>query len=117
MLYGGLYRPVNLVHVPAVSLQRVLVDSEVDRPGQATVTVKARLYNPDQARDALDSPSRSGTRAARWSTPPASASPLGQGEQVLAASPSIGPSSGRPANPACTSVTVTCKGRYGPARA
>ncbi len=30
MLYGGIHRPVNLVHVPAVSLQRVLVDSAVD---------------------------------------------------------------------------------------
>jgi beta-galactosidase len=39
--YGGLYRHVNLTYVPAVSLERVLVDTD-----KAAVSVKARLYNP-----------------------------------------------------------------------
>src|SRR5580658_6071396 len=39
--YGGLYRHVNLVYVPAVSLERVLVSTR----GSA-VTVSARLHNP-----------------------------------------------------------------------
>jgi beta-galactosidase len=42
--YGGIYRHVNLVYVPAVSLERVLVDTK----GSA-VTVTARLHNPANA--------------------------------------------------------------------
>ena len=44
-LYGGLYRYVNLVYVPALSLERVHVETTV-APGKATVTVRPRLYNP-----------------------------------------------------------------------
>jgi beta-galactosidase len=43
--YGGLYRRVNLVYAPALSLERVLVDTRV-APGGATVTISARLFNP-----------------------------------------------------------------------
>jgi beta-galactosidase len=53
VVYGGLYRPVNLVSVPALSLERVLVDSAVEK-GAATVTVKARLWNPRRLTDALE---------------------------------------------------------------
>ena len=43
--YGGLYRHVNLVYAPALSLERVLVDTRV-ASGSATVSVTARLFNP-----------------------------------------------------------------------
>ncbi len=46
-LYGGLYRPVHLVYVPAVSLQRVHVQSTARPDGPASVTIRGRLYNPD----------------------------------------------------------------------
>lgn len=46
--YGGLYRHVHLVYVPAVSIERVRVDSTVNG-GKATVEVKPRLYNPANA--------------------------------------------------------------------
>lgn len=45
-LYGGLYRYVNLVYVPAVSLERVHLESKVAIDGNATVTISGRLYNP-----------------------------------------------------------------------
>lgn len=45
-LYGGIYRHVHLVYVPAVSLERVHVAVSCDSADQATVQVKARLYNP-----------------------------------------------------------------------
>ena len=45
-LYGGLYRYVNLVYVPAISIERVHVGSSVDSRGRASVTVRVRLYNP-----------------------------------------------------------------------
>src|SRR5688572_24959239 len=45
-LYGGLYRYVNLVYVPAISLERVLIDPEVMPDGKARITIRHRLYNP-----------------------------------------------------------------------
>jgi beta-galactosidase len=46
MRYGGLYRPVNLVYLPPISLARVHVDAVVQPGRAAKVSVKARLYNP-----------------------------------------------------------------------
>jgi len=46
--YGGLYRPVELVYVPAVSLERVHVESNVVG-GKASASVRARLHNPAAA--------------------------------------------------------------------
>ncbi|HEY3840840.1 MAG TPA: glycoside hydrolase family 2 TIM barrel-domain containing protein, partial [Bryobacteraceae bacterium] len=45
-LYGGLYRYVNLVYVPAISLERVHVGTHVDPAGKASAKVRVRLYNP-----------------------------------------------------------------------
>ncbi len=45
-IYGGLYRHVTLKYVPAISLERVLIESIVKTKKQATIAVKARLYNP-----------------------------------------------------------------------
>jgi beta-galactosidase len=45
-IYGGLYRHVNRVYAPAVSLERVHVVSELQPKGGATATVRARLYAP-----------------------------------------------------------------------
>src|SRR6185503_13709308 len=53
-LYGGLYRYVNLVYVPAISIERVHVLPELLPNGKAKVTVRGRLYNPSQIRDALE---------------------------------------------------------------
>ncbi len=44
-LYGGLYRHVNLVYLPALSLERVHILPKV-ADGGAQITVAARLYNP-----------------------------------------------------------------------
>jgi beta-galactosidase len=45
-LYGGLYRPVNLVYVPEVSLEMVHIRTTAAADKPAAVTVDARLYNP-----------------------------------------------------------------------
>ncbi|WP_207535298.1 glycoside hydrolase family 2 TIM barrel-domain containing protein [Desertivirga arenae] len=47
-VYGGLYRYVNLVYTPALSIDKVFAFAEVDKAGKAgTLSVKARLYNPE----------------------------------------------------------------------
>jgi beta-galactosidase len=50
-LYGGLYRYVNLVYVPAISLERVHVETTITPQGKATVAFRARLYNPDALKE------------------------------------------------------------------
>jgi beta-galactosidase len=45
-LYGGIYRQVNLVYVPAVALETIHVLPIVAADGSAHVSVKGRLYNP-----------------------------------------------------------------------
>ncbi len=50
--YGGLYRHVNLVYAPAVSLDRVLIGTCVTEDS-ATVSVTARLSNPAASGDTL----------------------------------------------------------------
>ncbi len=51
--YGGLYRYVSLVYVPALSLERVHIDP-IMQPGRpAKISVKARIYNPASLQDDL----------------------------------------------------------------
>lgn len=45
-LYGGIYRYLNLVYVPAVSLERVHITPTVQPNRPARLSIKARLYNP-----------------------------------------------------------------------
>jgi beta-galactosidase len=47
-LYGGLYRHVNLVYLPVLSLDAVHIQPTVQTDGSALVTVAARLYSPLQ---------------------------------------------------------------------
>jgi beta-galactosidase len=53
-LYGGMYRHVNLVYVPAVSLETLHVRTELPSPkGQAKVAIIGTLYNPAGATEPL----------------------------------------------------------------
>ncbi|HJU92310.1 MAG TPA: glycoside hydrolase family 2 TIM barrel-domain containing protein [Pyrinomonadaceae bacterium] len=53
-LYGGLYRYVHLLFVPAISLERVHIEPQLLANGKAKVAIKARLYNPSSVRDELE---------------------------------------------------------------
>lgn len=50
-LYGGLYRHVHLRYVPKLSLERVHVQVEQASREEASIRLKARLYNPTGAED------------------------------------------------------------------
>lgn len=53
-LYGGLYRHLNLVYVPAISVEHFHVKSSLpDAVGSAQITVAARLYNPATLKQSL----------------------------------------------------------------
>lgn len=46
-LYGGLYRYVNLVYAPPLSIDKVFAYAEVDKDGkQGKLSIRARVYNP-----------------------------------------------------------------------
>jgi beta-galactosidase len=50
-LNGGLYRYVNLIYAPAISLEHVHVATDLLPDGKSRVTIRARLYNPSQLKD------------------------------------------------------------------
>jgi len=53
-LYGGLYRYVNLVYVPAVSAEFLHIETTVDESDKsANVKLHLQLYNPDSLEDEL----------------------------------------------------------------
>ena len=47
-LYGGVYRHVNLVYIPAVALKTIHILPSLAADRSAQVSVKGRLYNPSQ---------------------------------------------------------------------
>jgi len=53
-VYGGLYRYVNLVYVPAISLERVHIETKADAGGKASAAVRVRLYNPAALKDQVE---------------------------------------------------------------
>lgn len=53
-LYGGIYRHLRLVYVPAIAIELLHVKTDV-KPGQAAqCSVLARLHNPESLTDALE---------------------------------------------------------------
>jgi len=54
-LYGGMYRHVNLVYVPSVSIETVHIQTTLASPSaSAEITVVGTLYNPSNANGSLD---------------------------------------------------------------
>ncbi len=52
-VYGGLYRYLDLVYAPALSLDKVFAFAEVDKDGRmGKLNIKARFYNPASAASA-----------------------------------------------------------------
>ena len=52
-LYGGIYRHLRLVYVPAISIELLHIQSEVVQGQPAQCSILARLYNPTSLTDAL----------------------------------------------------------------
>lgn len=52
MVYGGIYRYLNLVYVPAFSIDKVFASATVDdKTNKGVVSVKARLYAPSASQN------------------------------------------------------------------
>src|SRR5215472_17461224 len=102
--YGGLYRPLNLAHVPAISLERVLIDAN-----KAAITVKARLYNPGGLKDSVQLDivvtGPDGKEVHRSSK----AMPAWNGAAEIAAFPVAAPAWWWPANPTLYTCSIALK--------
>jgi beta-galactosidase len=46
--YGGLYRHVSLVYLPAISLRRVHIEPSLINNGKGSIKLRTRFYNPTQ---------------------------------------------------------------------
>jgi beta-galactosidase len=46
-IYGGIYRYLNLIYTPAISVDKVFASAQVDKAGkQGKLNVRVRFYNP-----------------------------------------------------------------------
>jgi len=111
--YGGLYRHVTLVYVPAVSLERVHVEPALQSAGRATVKVRARLHNPGALKDELeltlvvtDPQDREAHRASQTLAP-------WNGAREIAAFELATPQCWSPKSPALYRCALTLKSRHG----
>ena len=104
-LYGGLFRYVNLVYVPAISIERVLIDSEVLPNGKAKVSIRFRLYNPQSLTDPV-------AVSLSLSDPKNREVFSGKGFETIIEKPDLW----SPDNPALYSCTVTLNSPHGPMR-
>jgi beta-galactosidase len=112
-LYGGLYRHVDLVCVPAISLERVHVEPIVNSAGDASVKVRARLYNPDsQADDVEVSVELRDSDGAVALTASQKMAPW-TGEKEIATGAIPKPRLWSPSHPALYDCTVTIKSVHG----
>jgi beta-galactosidase len=106
--YGGLYRHVSLVYVPAISLERVHIE-----PNKGSVKIRARLYNPTGLKDEVeltvevaDPQGKVVHRATQKLAPWA-------GEREIDAFELTAPQLWSPNSPALYRCTVTLKSRHG----
>ncbi len=95
-LYGGLYRYVNLLYVPAISIERVHIDTELQPNGKVKVLVKGRLYNPAQVKDEVEvSVDVYDPNGAVFIHSGRASSPMGRNSDTSPTSRSTNPRSGR----------------------
>lgn len=50
-LYGGIYRYLHLIYVPAISVEYAHIVTKVQNGDKAEIRVKAKLYNPEKLRE------------------------------------------------------------------
>jgi beta-galactosidase len=111
--YGGLYRYVNLIYVPAISLERVHIEVAMQSPREASISVKARLYNPSALKESLQI--QISIADSRGSVVQESSRRLNawKGEQELAAFTLNSPELWSPMNPVLYRCEVSLTSVYG----
>ena len=112
--YGGLYRHVTLVYVPAISLERVHVEPVLARTARPAVKVRARLHNPTALKDDVELARRSSRSAGQGhSSPQRRNSRRGRARRKSPRSKSPAPQLWSPKSPALYRCVVTLKSPHG----
>ncbi len=111
--YGGLYRHVSLVYVPAISLARVHIEPTLTADGKATVKIRARLYNPNSLKDEVELAVEVRDPQGNLVLTSTHKMAAGPGERELAAFEIISPKLWSPKSPALYSCAVTIKSAQG----
>jgi beta-galactosidase len=106
--YGGLYRHVHLVYAPAVSIERLHIDTT-----KATISVKARLHNPAGITDALTLETRIADPFGKVVHTASKSLPPWTGSTEIAAFPASTPALWSPAKPNLYRASVTVKSPHG----
>ena len=112
-LYGGLYRHVELLYVPAISLEQIHIEPALNNLSNATVKFRAQLYNPDSIADNVEvkveirNPDGEVVFTTNQTLTPWT------GEQEIAASTIPNPKLSFPSHPALYNCTVTVKSNHG----
>jgi len=111
--YGGIYRHVRLAYVPAISLQRIYVESTLTANQAGAVKVRARLYNPTRANNSLElSVSLRGPDGKTIQTRAATLTPW-SGEQEIATMDIPAPERWSPQSPRLYFCNVELKSQQG----
>ncbi len=112
--YGGQYRHVSLVYVPAISLDRVHVKPVIEGD-KATVSVSARLLNPSNATDnfsiVFDVQDKSGKSMFADMISPVSAAWIGDKQMFSFEIPK--PALWSPKSPSLYRIKITLKSQHG----
>jgi len=111
--YGGLYRHVSLVYVPAISLERVHIEPTLDPDGKATVKILSRFYNPMKLKGKVElNVQVSDTAGKIIYTHTGSVKPSSEMKKFVAFE-IADPQSWSPKTPTLYSCTVTLKSSHG----
>jgi beta-galactosidase len=112
-LYGGLYRHVSLVYVPAISLERVHVEPAADH---ASVKVRARLYNPGALTDEVEVSVEIRGPDGKVINTSTQKLPSWNGEKEIASFAISNPQLWSPSHPVLYNCAVTLKSTHGEQR-
>jgi beta-galactosidase len=112
-LYGGLYRHVDLLYVPAISLERVHVEPSISSSNAATFQVRARLYNPEGLSNEVEVVTRIYDPEGHVIQEANQKLPCWKGEKEIAAGTVPAPELWSPDHPALYRCAVTLKSSHG----
>jgi len=113
-LYGGLYRYVNLIYVPAISLERVHIASKVEGSSAAEVSLRARLYDPGHRAEEIQLSLRISDPQGKVIHSGSQKLPVWKGERELGAFTVTAPERWSPSHPAlyrCEIVLESARGK------
>jgi beta-galactosidase len=107
-LYGGLYRHVNLVLVPAISLEHVHVFAT-----NSTIKVRASLYNPQSLPDSIEATIEIRDASGQSVYTTTQKMPPWTGEKEITGTTVANPQFWSPGHPSLYQCMVTVKSDYG----